>query len=422
MKFKTLYVGRLIRMRKSSPQEVILMDFNLTEEQELFRRTAREFCEKKLEPRAREIDEKEEIPADILKGMADLGLLGPTIPEEYGGPGGDYMMATLGAIEVARADISMATAVYYLLNAGWSFLLARHGTEEAKKEVLPKVAKSEAFLGISTTEPGGGSDIAGLKTQAKRKGNKYVLNGEKVYISGIKEALKIGGGHLTTLKTAPELGHRGLTFAYVPVNTPGISSTYFKDMGRMGISTGGIVYKDAEIPEYYRLGEENKGFYVAMEGFNAARVLVSAACIGAGEKALEIGMEYIKQRELFKIPLGKFEAIQFELADDYAKLQMVKDIVLKSAWLVEEYFKGNVPASEVTKHVAIAKMQAPFIAFDILKHTMMWHGAFGYTKDTPLEMGLRGVMSYVVGAEGGQNIMKIILGRELLGPEFIPYK
>lgn len=398
------------------------MDFDLTEDEELFQKTVREFCDKKLMPRSREIDTKEEIPQDVLEGMAELGLLGITIPEDYGGPGGSMMMATLAAIEIGRGDISMATAVFYLLEAGWSLVLARFGTEEAKQEVLPEVARARAFMGIATTEPGGGSDIANVKTTAKPTSDGYALSGEKAYISCVKEAQRMGGGHLTIARTKPELGHRGMSFFYVPIATEGITTTLYSDMGRMGISTGGISYSDANIPKHYLLGEEDRGFYHLMTGFNVARTLVAAACIGASERGLEIGMEYIKERKAFGRPLGKFESVQFELAEQYAQNEMARSTVLKAAWLIDKYGDDKSRVSEITKTATAAKLYAPQIAFETIKKAMIWYGAAGYTKDVDLEMGLRGVTSYIVGAEGALNIMKVILGRELLGKEFIPYK
>lgn len=399
------------------------MDFGLTEEEELFQKMARDFCEKRLRPRAREIDDGEKIPDDILKEMADLGLLGITIPQEYGGPGGNTVMAALGGIEVGRGDISMATVVFYLLEAGWSLIFSRYGTEEAKREILPKVAKGQSFLGICTTEPGGGSDIANMKTTARREGDYFVINGEKGFISGLKECGRMSGGHLTLVKTNPEAGTRGMSFLYVPLNTPGITTTIYKHMGRMGISTGGVSYKDVRVPAKYLMGEENKGFYVAMSGFNAARPLVSAACIGAAERGLEIGIEYIKERQAFGRPIGKFEGVQFEVVEQYSMIEMTKLAILKAAWMIDRYPNPDrYTTSEITKTVAIGKLHAPQVAFETIKKAMIWFGAAGYSKENELEMGLRGVMSYLAGAEGAQNIMKIILGRELLGDEFVPYR
>lgn len=404
------------------------MDFRLTAQQDLFKRTVREFAERFVAPRSREIDQKAQgIPEDIIQGMIELGLFGVTIPEEYGGtanPGEELVYGMIAVHEIARAELSMSLPVYYLLNLGWSYLLARHGNDATKRQVLPHVAKGEWFLGIATTEPSGGSDLANIKTTATKKGDRYIINGEKIFVSGVTEGKKRGGGHLTLFKTRPELGHKGETFAYVPIQSPGITTTVFDDMGRMGLSTGGISYKDVEIPIQNALGQEDKGFYTAMEGFNAARILVCAACTGGAERALEITRDYTKQRTLFGQPLAKFEGISFEIADDYAKLEMLKNQLLKTAWLVDSYYQdpNSVTRTELNSNVAICKLTAPLLTLDIAKHAMMHHGALGYSKETPLEMLMRGVMSYVVGAEGGANIMKIIIGREFIGDVAIPYK
>lgn len=403
------------------------MEFRLNPQQELFKRTVREFSQKRLAPRAREIDEKEAgIPDEIIKEIADLGILGLTIPEKYGGsasPGEEMVYAMLAVHELARGDLSMSVPVYCLLNLGWGYLLVRHAGEEVKREVLPKVAAGEWFVGINTTEPGGGSDIANIRTIAKKEGDKYIINGEKAYISGVEEAVKRGGGHLTLFITDPEKGHRGMTFAYVPANSPGVTYSTIKDMGRMGLSTGGFIYKDAEIPERYVLGEENRGFYVNMEGFNVARTLVAAACTGGAERCLEMAAEYVKQRNLFGRPLANFEGISFEIAEDYAQLEMVKLLLLKGAWMIDQHYKdGSFTQKEINSIISICKLIAPSLGVEIAKHAMMQHGAFGYSKECPLEMCLRGLMSYVVGAEGGANIMKIIIAREFIGDEAVPYR
>ena len=403
------------------------LDFRLTPQQELFKKTVREFCEEKIAPRSREIEEKADlIPEDIIKEMVELGIFGVTIPEQYGGSaslGEEMIYATLAVHEIARAELSMALPVYTLLNLGWGYLVVRHGTEELKKELLPNVAAGKWFVGIATTESGGGSDLASIKTTARKTGNDYVINGEKTYISGVTESTKKGGGHLTLFRTAPELGTKGMTFAYIPAGTPGMSHTLFKDMGRMGLSTGGFTYKDARIPARYVLGQENRGFYVSMEGFNAARTLVVAACLGGAEKCLELGAEYVKRRVLFGKPLAKFEGISFEIAEDFTELEMTKNLLLKAAWMIDQHNKdGSFSNKEINQIVAMCKLRAPLLAVDLVKHSMMYHGALGYSKETPLEMCMRGLMAYVVGAEGGANIMKLIIARELMGDVAIPYK
>src|SRR5882672_6636143 len=176
------------------------MDFALTDEEQLFQKTVNEFASRALAPRARAIDEKQQIPKEVLDEMGRLGLLGVTIPSEYGGPGGTVTQAVLAAIGVGRGDVSMATAVYYLLCTGWAAVLAKYGTEACKKEVLPHVASGEWFLGIATTEAGGGSDLANMKTTAKLDKDTITLRGEKMFISGATEAKSRGGGHLVLAK------------------------------------------------------------------------------------------------------------------------------------------------------------------------------------------------------------------------------
>ncbi len=397
------------------------MEFALSDEEQAFQETVRKFGDKTLRPNERRIDSEGRIPDEVLQEMARLGLLSPLVPAEYGGLGASAVLTELAAEEIGRGDFSMATAVFYLLEAGWGWVLSRHGTEETRRAVLPPVTAGKAFLGIATTEPGGGSDLANMKTESRRDGDHYVLRGEKAFVSGVEEAKRLGGGHLTLSKNA---SGSGFNFLYVPTNTPGLTTQKFENMGRMGISTGGLAYDGASVPSAYRLGYEGKGFEYAMEGFQVARTFVSAACVGAAERALEVGTAWIKERKAFGQPLGKFEGIQFELADLFAQVEAVKWQCRRAAWMVDTYtFRGDTQhRSEVDKAVAAVKLTAPPLAFDAVRRVMMWFGAAGYTKDVGLELGFRGVMSYLVGAEGGLNIMRIILGRELLGKEFVPYK
>jgi acyl-CoA dehydrogenase len=408
------------------------MDFRYTTEQELYRQAIREWLAKNLEPRARGIDEAEDgIPDDITAGMAELGMFGVTIPEEYGGcavPGEELIYAMITIHEVARADLSMSTPVYTLLTIGWSYIVNKYGTDELKQELLPAVAAGKAFAGINTTEPGGGSDLAAIKTTAlwDEARHAYMLNGEKAYVSGPKECMKWGppSGHCTLVKTDPDSGHKGMTFIWVPAHLDGIKWSVYEDMGRMGLSTGGWIYKDVALPKKYVLGEEGKGFYTVMDGFNAARVLVVAACLGGAEKALEISGEYTAQRTTFGKPLGKYEGISFEMANDWMQLDMLKMNLQRGAWMMgyEAENPGSFSRKDINRVISTVKCLAPTLGHDIARHGMMYHGAFGYTKETPLEMFLRGVMSYEVGAEGGLNIMRGIIARDTWGETHNPFK
>jgi acyl-CoA dehydrogenase len=396
------------------------MNFSLTEQQEQFRQAVRGFCEKKIAPRTTEIDEEGEIPRTLIAEMGDAGLFGVTIAPEYGGSNGGIIKAALVAEEIARAENSMAAAVYFVVEAGWGFLLNRYGSDRAKQEILPDMVKGKTFLGIASTEASGGSDIGSTSTTMTRKNGNFELTGAKAYISGVREAGRYGGGYVTIVRSQAERSHKGLSLCYLPVKDwPGVSVSTQRQMGREGISNGFIKIDKAEVPEHYLIGDLHKGFYYAMEGFNCARTLVSAACIGAAAKAMETGIAYIRKRKVFDTPLAGFEGIQFQLAENYLKLETARLLVYKAASLLERHYAGSpVNFRELNIAVAAAKIAAPTAAFDIIKDVMMWHGAYGYTKAAGLERGLRGVASYLMGAEGAQNIMKKIIARDILGKEY----
>ena len=405
-----------------------MIDFGFTEEQELFRKAIRDWCQANLPlEKIREFDSKGEIPKEVIKSMADLGLFIMTAPQEHGGTGADWVTACIAAEELGYADVSIAIPVLWLVESSWGFVVDKYATEEVRDAVIRPAIKGDAFIGIGSTESGGGSDVAAFKSTARREGNDWIINGEKMYISGTEEAKKWGGGYFILARTSqapPEATHRGMTAYYLPINAPGVEvNKRFDDMGRMAISTGGFMMKDVRLPDTYRLGEVDKGFYITMEGFDTARVLIAAVCVGAAHRALDIGIEYLKERKAFGRPIAKFQGIQFELADDWAQLEALRTLTYRTAWMMDKrYREGKFHPLEVTKVISACKLIAPHLAFDIYEHAMIWLGAYGYTKECPLEMGLRGIMSYCVGAEGATNIQRTVIARELLGKEYITYK
>jgi acyl-CoA dehydrogenase len=409
------------------------MDFAWSAEQEMWRKAVRDFAQAEITPRVREIDTSGRIPAEILKGMAQVGLLALTVPEEYGGMGADWTMACIAAEELGRADISLAIPVLYLVEASWGFILARHGGERLKQEVLPKVCAGEAFLGIATTEPGGGSDILGAtRTRAVHDGDDWVLNGEKMYISGVRESQEMGGIHLTLVRTGNTADHRCFTFIGVPIRDEstgetraGIMPTLIEDMGRMGISTGGFAMEDVRLPGHHMIGELNRGFYHAMEGFSAARTLIGATCVGAAEAAIAMGIEWIKERKAFGRPLASYEGIQFPLADLWAELDGVRMGVYRAAWEMDRFYQPGASSGghhDIAMAAAIVKLRAPLLAWNVLNEVANWFGAAAYSKEYPIEMGIRGVRSYSIGAEGTVNVQRLVIARELLGSEYMPYR
>jgi len=396
------------------------MDFSYSEEQERFRKGVRKFCEERILPRTAEMDEAGEIPRDLIAEMGAGGLFGLTLSEDYGGSAAGFVKAAIAAEEIGRVDISMAVAVYFVVTTGWGFILDRYGTAPAKGELLPAVATGGSFLGIASTEASGGSDIASTSTTLVRNNHGMVVNGAKAYISGVAEAAAYGGGYVTVVRSDPEKSHQGLSLCYLPVrDRPGVSVSTQRQMGREGISNGFIRIENAEIPDHYLIGEWNRGFYYAMEGFNCARTLVSAACIGAADSVMETGISHLKRRKVFNTPLAGQQGIQFQLADNYLRLESARLLVRKAAWMIDRAYAGDgFSRGEIARTVAAAKVAAPTAAFDIIRDVMIWHGARGYSRAAGLERGLRGVASYLLGAEGAQNIMKVIIARELLGREF----
>jgi acyl-CoA dehydrogenase len=398
-----------------------MIDFSFSDEQELFREAIKEWLAKNLPlERVRENDENHELPTDVIKGLGDLGLLCMTLPEDHGGAGADWVTTTIAAEELGYADISVALPVFFLVQASWGYVVDKFASDAVRDSCLRKAAKGESFIGIGVTEPGGGSDVAGFKTTFERGEGGWILNGEKTYISGTAECQKMGGGYFVTGYNDRSKGHRGMTATYMPLDTPGVEVTKrFDNYGRMAISTGGFKMTDVKVPDEYQLGDVGRGFYLTMEGFDAARVLVSSSCVGAAQRAMEIGMDYIKERQAFGQPLAKYQGIQFDLADMAAHHEAIKTLIYKTAWMMDQkYQHGTYTPLEVSKYLSMCKYLAPHHALDTFRRVMLWMGAYGYTKECPLEMGIRGIMSYCIGAEGAANIQKIVIARETLGRDW----
>jgi acyl-CoA dehydrogenase len=400
-----------------------MLNFEFTPEQIALREKVREFCTREIAPRVRQMDDERKIPDEIIAGLAELGVLGMTFPERYGGMDADPVTTGMVTQEIARADISCSIPTYFLLQAAWGYLIDRYGNEALKEEVLPPVTKGEAFLGIAATEPSAGSDLANIGTTAVKKDGGYILNGSKLHISGIREISEQfsgGGGYVTLAKTDPSKGTRGMSLVYLPFKgTKGISSSLLDEWGRRGTSAGAFSMKDVEIPGHYLMGEENRGFYILMEGFDYARAIISLVACGAAMSALERAMERMKERKAFGNAIGKFEGVQFKLAEHWARLESVELLAYKALWMYDRNQReGAYSRFDVTRLCAESKMIAPQLAFDAINDAIQWHGAFGYTVKCLLELALKGVRSYYW-AEGAVEILKIIVARELLGKDFV---
>ncbi|MFB0567914.1 MAG: acyl-CoA dehydrogenase family protein [Candidatus Bathyarchaeia archaeon] len=391
------------------------MDFSFSEEEELFRKAVREFCTKNIAPRIMEIEEKAKIPESLFKSMAQLGLFGLNVSSEYGGLETSFINTAIAAEEIGYADISLSIAIFpFLIENSFAYIVDKYGTKQLKEEILPKITKGEILLGIAATEPHCGNDLAAMKTKARMEDNHYLITGEKAYVTGVAEIKERGGGFLTLTYTAPERRYRGITLLYVPLNLPGIETTLYGAVGKRGSSYGGFTLADVKVPKYFLVGEEGRGVYLALEGISKARVLMSMAAIGAARRCFELAMDYAKQRIVFGKPVASYQGIQFQLADDYMKLEAAKLLTYKAAWLIDKEVKREVPTA-----VAMTKLWVPHVAYDAINHVLLWYGAYGYTKECPIEIGLRGVLSLLSGAGGTDNAMRLIISRGLLGKEFM---
>lgn len=402
-----------------------MLNFEFTVEQKEIGESVRAFSKREISPSVQEINKEERIPEKIIKGLSELGLLGMTLSPEYGGIEADPITVGLVAEELASADITCAIPTFFLVQCAWGYIFDKYGRKKAKEKFLPHITKGEAFIGIAATEPDTGSDLASIKTYAEKKDGKFIVNGEKMFISGINEIVHLlpaGGGYVTVVKTERSSGVKGISLLYIPVkDTKGITPTILKDWGRKGISTGGFAMDNVEIPEENLIGEEGRGFYIAMEGFDYARGIISIVCSAVAISSLKYAMEYLKIRKAFGNPIGKYEGIQFKLAEHWSKLQAVRLSGYKALWMLKKEVEGKGSRLETARACAEAKMLAPVFAFEAINDAIQWFGAFGYTEECPLHLALKGVRSYFW-AEGTIEVMKIIVGRELLGKEFIAYR
>ncbi|HIC93707.1 MAG TPA: acyl-CoA dehydrogenase, partial [Anaerolineae bacterium] len=287
------------------------MDLRLTEEQEMVRRMARDFAQREVAPIAAELDEKGEVPFENIRKMGQLGLLGLTAPEEYGGGGADTVSYVLAVEEIARACASTAV-VMAVQNSLVNYPLARFGTEEQKRRYLTPLARGEKIGAYALTEPEAGSDAAAIRTRAVREGDEYVINGTKHFITNGSFADII----LLFASTDPSKGHRGISAFLVERGTPGFSVG--KEENKMGIratSTCELIFRDCRVPVANRLGEEGQGFKIALSALDAGRIGIGAQAVGIAQAAYEAALEYAKARVQFGQPIAKFQAIQWMLAD-----------------------------------------------------------------------------------------------------------
>jgi cyclohexanecarboxyl-CoA dehydrogenase len=364
----------------------------------------REFAKKEIAPKIREYERKREFPWEVYKKMGSAGLLGLRFPKEFGGQESDAVTMGILVEEVARAGWQIP------LSDIMGEILALHGPNPLKKEWLPAMVKGERMLGVANTEPSTGSDAAAITTRAKRKGDGYILNGEKQCITGVNDC----GAFCLLAKTDADKGSQGVSMFFVEMNRAGVERYEFDALGWRLFSFGGIVLKDVSIPASNLIGEENKGFHYVMETFDLMRALIAVWCIGITQGSLEENIDYTKQRTAFGRPIAKFESVQSRIVEGYTELEAARLLCYRTLWLKD---KGQ----KITKDSSMIKWYVPQLCFGIVNNLLQNRGAIGYTTECMDEYRLRELRGAMIG-DGTTDINKIVVARELLGREFLPYR
>lgn len=381
------------------------MEFQLSEEQQLIRDVARRVARERVAPRAAEIDLKEEYPDDIFAVFRDAGLLGLTIPAEYGGSGTGFLALTLAVEEVAKYCCS--SGLLLLLTALPTQPIVIGGTEEQKKEYLPPIAKGEMKAAFGLTEPNAGSDAGAIQARAVRDSNGYVINGEKAFISGGAVA-----DYVTVFaKTDPAAGARGISGFIVPKTAPGFSVARLDEkMGVRGIATALLAFQDCSVPAENLLGgKENGAFKTVLGTLNSVRPIVAARGLGLAEGALAYALEFARQREAFGGPIANLQAIQFMFADMAIQIEAARLVTYQAAWLVDQ---GRFQRQD-SHMLSVAKAFATEMAVRVSSDALQVLGAQGYMRDHPLERHYRDARQLMI-VEGTSQIHRVIISRALL--------
>jgi alkylation response protein AidB-like acyl-CoA dehydrogenase len=378
------------------------MDFSLTPEQELIRSSAREFCEREIVPHSRDWDRAEELDQEIVAKLGAAGYLGATIAEDYGGMGLDTVSYCLLMEELGRADSSVRGIVSVNLGLVGK-TIARWGTEEQKRELLPQLASGDGLGCYALTEPGSGSDPASLVTRAHRDGDDWVLSGSKIFITlgswaGLALVFARSGGE----------GARGLTCFLVPTGTTGFSATPIK--GKLGLraqDTAEVFLDGVRVPDSSRLGAEGDGFKVAMSALDNGRISLAAGCVGIAQGCLDACVTYAAERRQFGKAISSFQLVQELLADMSVELEAARLLTWRAALLADSGQRHTLESS-------VAKYYASEVSVRAANAAVQVHGGYGYVDEYPVGKYLRDARVTTL-YEGTSQIQKLIIGRALTG-------
>ncbi len=383
------------------------MEFTYTAEQEELIRTLRAFGRRELAPRSHHWDTSGEFPWDAWRQMGELGLLGLRAPAAYGG--GEADLVTMGIVteEIARGDFGCTYGIQLAGLAGE--IIGRNGSEEVRARWLPPTVRGETIIALALTEPSVGSDAANLVCRAVREGDEYVITGEK---SGITLGMAAQAS-IVFARTDAGSKARGVTAFLVPLDLPGVSRSALRDMGSRAAVRAVLSFDHVRIPVSHRLGAEGTGFYQVMQGFDYNRIIIALACLGAAQVSLEETMAYVKERRAFGRTLATFEGVSFPVAEAATHLDAARWLCYRGLWLAER-------GQPYTKESAMAKWWVPKLSVETIHQCLLLHGHYGYTDELPFEQRLRDVIGLEIG-DGTAEVMKVIVARELMGRETLPY-
>jgi alkylation response protein AidB-like acyl-CoA dehydrogenase len=378
------------------------MDFRLTEEQELLRRTVRDFAETEIRPHVREWDETQHFPSEVMPQLAALGLLGIQFPEAYGGAGMSALDYCICIEELARVDPGLALSIA-AHNGLCSAHIALFGTEAQKQKYLVPLARGEKIGAWGLTEATSGSDAAGMRTTATRAGNCWVLNGSKQFTTHGR----VGDVLVAMAVTDRSAGAKGISAFVIERGTPGLSPGKKEDkLGMRASDTSEVIFDNCRIPADQLLGVEGQGFVNTMQVLDAGRIGIAALAVGLAQGAYEAALRYGQERKAFGKKISSFQAIQWKLADNATRIEASRLLTYRAAYLKDQ-------GRRTTLESAMAKLYASEIAVKAADDCVQIHGGYGFVKDYPAEKFFRDVKLTTIG-EGTSEIQRLVIARQLL--------
>jgi alkylation response protein AidB-like acyl-CoA dehydrogenase len=378
------------------------MAYALTPQQEALRREIRSMAEERVAPRAAEIDRSGEYPWDIQKLLADQGLLGYAIPEEYGGSDADLLSCCIVGEELAR--VCATTSLIFVVQKLAVYPIVIAGSGETKQKYLPATATGEKLAAFCLTERESGSDAGATKTTARRKGDDYIISGEKCFITngGLAKV------HSVFAMTDPDKGYRGISAFCVEGDIPGFSVGKIEDkMGLRGAQVAEIVFDECVVPEENRLSEEGTGFVTAMKTLDNSRPLVGAQALGIAQGSLELAIDWAKERKAFGKPIGALQGVAFMLADMVVEVESARLLVYKAASL------ADAKDPDLSRFSAMSKMKASDVAMRVTTDAVQVMGGYGYMRDHPAERMMRDAKVTQI-YEGTNQVQRLVISRSML--------